>query len=98
MGKYDEFDDEETWNLDIGFAEFVLPRLRRFKILTNGYPDWDGLNEVGWDDTLDKIIECFALLADKENRSMSFTYTDEDHETIKVGLELFTKYYQDLWW
>ena len=32
------FNDSETWNLDYTIAKLVLPRLKRFKELTNGIP------------------------------------------------------------
>lgn len=30
--------DEETWNLDLEFAKWMLPRLKRYKELSNSHP------------------------------------------------------------
>lgn len=34
---------KETWNLDYTIAKFVLPRLKLFKKLNNGYPGREGM-------------------------------------------------------
>ena len=46
--------DKDTWNLFAVISQFVLPRLKRFKKLTNGYPI--GMTEKQWDVILDKMI------------------------------------------
>src|SRR5207248_5135725 len=48
------FSDRETGNLDIGMARRLLPRLRRFKEVTNGYPN--ELTEKQWDGELHEMI------------------------------------------
>lgn len=85
--------DSATWNLDITIAKFVLPRLKVFKKVTDCYPcEFNSLKE--WHDVLDKMIESFYLIT---NCSSYKTFI-ENEEDIKQGLDLFIKYYHDLWW
>ena len=34
---------KETWDLDCNIAKYVLPRLKLFKKLNNGYPGIEGM-------------------------------------------------------
>ena len=91
--------DKDTWNLDYTIAEFALPRLRRFKEVTNGYPG--ELSEELWDEILDKMI--FSLEYTVKEFRMEDEYTDLEFlksqgEKVQEGLELFGKYFRDLWW
>ena len=48
---------KETWNLDYTIAKFVLPRLKLFKKLNNGYPGREGMEtKEKWDEALNKMI------------------------------------------
>ena len=59
------FSDEETWGLNNVIAEFVLPRLKRFRELNNGYPN--GFTAKTWYQTLDKMIFAFdSILREDE--------------------------------
>ena len=40
------FDDTETWHLDKTFALFIVPRLKRFLEVNNGFPS--GETEESW--------------------------------------------------
>jgi hypothetical protein len=53
--------DKDTWNLDWTIANFALPRLIRFKKLTNGYPP--ELTEKEWGKILDKMIWSMTQIA-----------------------------------
>lgn len=87
------WDDSQTWNLDTRIAEHVLPRLKLFKKLNNGHPVT--LTGTEWDQILEQMIFAFEWAAtDCVDRS-------EDTETfarVQAGMELFAKYYFDLWW
>ena len=85
--KQNGFDKSECWNLDITIAKFILPRLKYFRETTISYPQNDmGLD--GWHEILDKMIYSFdEILKDDP--------TDQDK--IQEGLELFAKYYINLW-
>jgi len=89
------FDDSETWSLDYTIARFIYPRLKRFKELTIGIPA--GLSEQEWYDILDTMLDGFHLAATDDN-----TETPEEEkertEIIQKSLDLFAKYFFDLWW
>ena len=94
------FSDTETWSLYSVLAEFLLPRLKRFKKVTNGYPS-NLANEHKWDEILDKII--FALEWSRDENEVRY-----DKLTVKQrksnwdkyteGMKLFAEYFRDLWW
>ena len=57
----------DTWNLDTTIAEFILPRLKLFKKLNNGYPGKEEMDTPEkWDEALDKMILAFQYLKDWE--------------------------------
>lgn len=82
---------KDTWNLDYYIAKFILPRLKLFKKVTIGFPcDLKSINE--WYDILDKMIAAFKILSTDEIN------TQDEQKIVNEGLDLFRKYYQDLWW
>ena len=82
---------QDTWNLDYYISKFVLPRLKLFKKVTMGFPcDLKSIDE--WYDILDKMIAAFEILATDELN------TQDEQKIVNEGLDLFRKYYQDLWW
>ena len=115
----------ETWNMNITFARYIVPRLKKFKEISIAYP---GRGEVDtpekWDKVLDKMILAFEYSLDLDEYwigNQEYDYTDyivdkedsEDYKRIKEnkqiedkrrlevineGLQLFAKYYLDLWW
>lgn len=59
---------KECWNLNITFAEFILPRLKRFKKDTNCYPCNDEITSPeDWDNILDKMILAFEYILEEDN-------------------------------
>ena len=73
-------DPKETWSLDVSLAKYILPRLKKFKELNNGYP---GMDEVDtpekWDETLDKMIQAFEYVIDWDEYWLDdprYDYTD----------------------
>ncbi len=92
------WDNSDTWSLDWTMAKFILPRLKLFKEVNNGYPN--GFTSEGWDEVLDKMI--FAMTAEADG---SWNYYNEDVEEaraywdkVQEGLELFGTHFTDLWW
>lgn len=82
---------KDTWNLDYYIAKFILPRLKLFKKVGMGFPcDLKSINE--WYDILDKMIAAFMILSTDEIN------TQDEQKIVNEGLDLFRKYYQDLWW
>lgn len=89
------WDDSETWSLDYSLGKLILPRLKRFRELNNGYPD--KLSEHSWDACIDKMIYAFELISDEEFQWNS-PPNDPRWKDVEEGLTLFTKYYHNLWW
>ena len=94
-------DYKETWNLDCVIAKFVIPRLKLYKKVTNGYPG--RLNSVDqWYEIIDKMIYSFTYFI--EDRDIDLSDPDwkdkekSEYEKVKDGLKLFAEYYADLWW
>lgn len=92
----------ETWSLDVTLAEHIYPRLVLFKKLNNGYPTcFETIDE--WNEVLDKMIFAFKKLAENH---WFFSIQEADWKQkeeqlwkqIGEGLDLFAKYYTDLWW
>ena len=83
------FDKSECWNLHITIAQFTLPRLKYFRENTNSYPDTN-IGFEGWKEIIDKMIYSFEKIIDDDY---------ESHEYVKVqeGLDLFAKYFINLW-
>lgn len=84
-----QFVSVELWNLDYTIANFILPRLKAFKVNLHGYPSELTFEE--WQAILDKMVLAFDLVNKQEED------TEEQQETINEGLTLFAKYYQHLW-
>ena len=87
------FDDTETWSLTDTISRFIIPRLKRFKAVNNGVPH--GQTEESWDMILDKMVLSFELTC---RDSGSRDYTDEERIQLNEGLDLFRKYFFELWW
>lgn len=87
----------DTYNLDITVAKFILPRLELFRKIIDCFPDKDFNSLKEWQDTLDKMINAFRIIS-KKFESNDSNKSDEEKEVVKEGLDLFRKYYHDLWW
>jgi hypothetical protein len=97
------FDDSETWSLRDTIANFIVPRMIRYKELlvkTECRSGWDGeedpngniLDEII---TLEKIIKAFELI--KRNDG-SFMLSPEEEREYEEGIELFSDFFLSLWW
>lgn len=71
---------KETWSLDVNFAKYILPRLKKFKELNNGYPGRDEMDTPEkWDEALDKMIQAFEYVIDWDEYWLDdprYDYTD----------------------
>jgi|WetSurSiteA1Bulk_404760.scaffolds.fasta_scaffold00038_8 hypothetical protein len=88
------WDDSETWSLDCSLAKLILPRLIKYKELSNGYPY--GESEESWNNKIDEMIWTFDVLAHRFDSDF-----DEEHADwirIKKGLKLFSDNCLDMWW
>lgn len=65
-GKY--IPNSELWNLNSTIAEYILPRLKKFRKYNQGCPVIDGINSFKeWQDTLDKMIIAFEYLVTNDD-------------------------------
>lgn len=91
--KENGFSDADTWSMDTSISQYIVPMLKRFKQLTNGYPQ--GETEKTWKKKIDIMIKGFTLIADGEQ------YCCNDKKKMKQmedGLDLFRKHFFSLWW
>jgi hypothetical protein len=88
------FDDTETWNLDKTIAMFIVSRLKRFKKVTDCYPNsYESLR--GWKMAIQKMIDGFELWATKDTWSR---LDKEKLAKVDKALEIFAKEFKSLWW
>lgn len=92
------FDDTECWNLDITFSLFLIPRLKVFKELNDGYPArYHSIEE--WNKILDEMIEGFELHSNKFNWDTSDSNEENGNMAkVKRAIRLFQENFFDLWW
>lgn len=84
------FCDEDCWDLFHVIANFILPRLIRFrKMPMISYPG--NLSMKRWECILDKMIAAFKILAKDDIES------PQEGRIIKRGLKLFAEWFQHLW-
>ena len=82
-----DFDDENLYNLDCNICDLIAPRLKRFKELEPSCPCDMSFEE--WQGILDKMIWAFE----------NYRNNDEAEENrVNEGLDLFHKYFQNLWY
>ena len=86
-----DFPLEEVWNTDNTLSQLIVPRLLAFKALEkHGYcPDFKGMCE--WNNAIQKMIDAFELL------KYAASYTEDEERRIEQGLDLFRKFYRNLW-
>jgi hypothetical protein len=73
--------------------------LKKFRQDVNCFPI--GTKNIDeWYDIIDKMLLAFALIIDQDNNEelTNGFYSDKQINEIKEGLELFAKYFNDLWW
>ncbi len=86
------WDDSDLWHLDHTLAKWLAPRLERFRDVTISRPVDMPLSE--WEDILDEMVWTFKFLGSEDRWSC---FDDEEWERVDKGLDLFGKYYRDLW-
>lgn len=82
-----DFPIEEIWNTENAIAAFIAPRLKAFKDLKkHGFPP-----QRQWNSSIQKMIDAFEIL------SCPYTPTDDEDPIVEEGLDLFRKYFRNLW-
>ena len=93
--------EEECWSLDYTLAKLILPRLQKYiEINEYGYPL--GLNNhEEWHEIVNKMIFTFDVIANKKDISVKNKNWLElelaQTEKVQEGLDLFAKYFRNLW-
>jgi len=104
-----QIDKWDTWSLDHTPALIIYPALLKFKKdktgvpsafipITDPYRDYTDEEyaqaQKAWDEVVDHMIWSFEQLASGQ---IEDNYEKEYHERVQQGLELFGKYYRNLW-
>lgn len=79
------FHDGDTFDLWTHLVSLILPRLKRYRELAEGY--------IIINFPLDDMISAFELLEQDK-----IGYSEEEIEMINKGLEAFGKHFRALWW
>jgi hypothetical protein len=90
------FDDTETWHLDKTLALFLLPRLKRFIQLNNGFPS--GETEESFNEKLNFILKSFQEYYNGENEEVSLELEKERVSNLKKAAAILGEIWFDLWW
>lgn len=85
------FDDTETWHLDKTFALFIVPRLKRFLEVNNGFPS--GETEESYNEKINYIIKSF-----EDYYHYEYEHSSLDEEKVKLeNAKSAVKFLHDLW-
>ena len=100
----------DNWNLDFTLAWLIYPRLLRFRRAdAMGVPcEFMVLDESGkmldeestnaWHEVLDKMLYAFEdILLDTYSTNKQFDSYLDHAEKVQEGLDLFSKYFRNLW-
>ncbi len=90
------FDDTETWHLDKTLALFLIPRLKRFIQVNNGFPN--GETHESYIEKLRFIIKSFEEYYLEENVDTSLEIEKERLKNAQQAVELLSKLWFCLWW
>jgi hypothetical protein len=96
--KENGFSDTETWSLDSTISKFIIPRLKRFKEVNNGFPGGGDMTAEKWDVILDKIIFAFEFHLVADEWSGNKEGFDVEYAKYEEGMQLFAKWFGQLWW
>lgn len=100
--------DKEIWNLDNTIVEWLVPRLKEFKKITQGYPgNLESFEQ--WQQMLDEMIFGFEWKSNEWYAENVFNKSEIEKEIKMIEFEklikraeegriLFAKYFCGLWW
>ena len=87
------FDNSELWSLRDTIGNFILPRLKAFKENKVGFPSCFETDKE-WRKILSKMVVAFELLI-RDNGT--FDLNKKEMQQYNKGMELFHKYFPNLW-
>ena len=90
-GHKHDYPDEEIWNTANTLARLIAPRLRAFAAIDkHGFPV--GFADMPqWNSAIQQMADAFELM------STVRTFTTDEETAVRTGLDLFCKYYRNLW-
>lgn len=86
------FDDRDLWSFDVTIAEFILPRMKRFRNHHMGHPS--RYTDKQWNKIMDQIIEGFELALTDANY---FGGKKGDMDKIVKAWKLLGEHGMDFW-
>jgi hypothetical protein len=90
------FDDTETWHLDKTVALFLIPRLKRYIEVNNGFPN--GETEQSFNEKLNFIVKSFEEYYQDENIKVSLELEKERLANAQKAILILSDLWFDLWW
>ena len=90
------FDDTETWHLDKTFALFLIPRLKRFIKVNNGFPN--GETYESYIEKLKFIVKSFEEYYYEEDNDSSLEIEKERLQNAKNAVNTLSQLWFHLWW
>ena len=87
----DDYPIEEIWNTDNVLAQLIVPRLLAFKELDKHGCPGDFKDMRAWNNAIQKMVDAFELM--KYVQCLS----KEESAIVEKGLNLFCKYFRNLW-
>lgn len=101
----------DLWSLDVSLAHVILPALRAFRLNISGYPgslwkddnkDNDDSSMNQWEAIIDKMIWSFEnCIEDPKfpglHNEELYNAMKEHENKVQEGIDLFAKYYRNLW-
>lgn len=86
------YDDSAYWGLDDYLTDIILPVLKEYRGgVKEGYPAFFETPEE-WDVIMDKMIDAFQIMKEDD-----YILDEEKEAKVREGLELFGKYFRNLW-
>ena len=86
-----DYSQSEVWNTDNVLAQLIAPRLLAFKELDkHGHPG-DFKDMRAWNKAIQKMVDAFDLMKYVQ------TLSKEEEDVVTKGLNLFCKYFRQLW-
>lgn len=79
------------WNLDTYVIMQTLPHLKKLRNCNMGYPS-ELSGPEKWEEILDELITGFELYLNEDTLP-----TEEENKKIEATLDLFRKYFRNLW-
>ncbi len=90
------FDDTETWHLDKTFALFMIPRLKRYIEVNNGFPS--GETEESYNEKLHYIVKTFEEYYIETEEQTSLDKEKERITNVNKAVKLLSDLWLELWW